>query len=62
MSPSNRAKLIAFALLTLAALGLGLPRTAILALAALTALIPLADALARDPAPAGQPAPRHEPA
>ncbi|MFI5833985.1 hypothetical protein ACIA5A_09955 [Micromonospora sp. NPDC051300] len=62
MSARNRAKLTAFALLTVAAWSVGLAPPAVLALAALTALIPLADGLDRDPAPAVRPARRHEPA
>lgn len=62
MAARTRTKLAAFALLTVAALGVGLAPPAVLALAGLTALIPLADALDRDPAPAVRPAHRHEPA
>ncbi|WP_433286995.1 hypothetical protein [Micromonospora sp. CA-244673] len=64
MSRANRTKLTVFALLTLAAVSVGTPAPAVLTLAAVTALIPVADALDREPAPrpARRPAPEREPA
>ncbi|MGY0004403.1 hypothetical protein [Micromonospora sp. I033] len=60
MSTANRTRVAVFALLTAGAASVGLALPAVLALAALTALVPVADALDRDPAP--QPAPEREPA
>ena len=63
MSTSNRTRTAVLALLTLVSAGTGLALPAVLALAALTVLVPFADALERDPAPAAHPAAtRHEPA
>ncbi|WP_174535132.1 hypothetical protein [Micromonospora chalcea] len=63
MSTSNRIRTAVLGLLTLVSAGAGLALPAILALAVLTALVPLADALERDPAQAAHRAPaRHEPA
>ncbi|NED56456.1 hypothetical protein G3I24_36925 [Micromonospora aurantiaca] len=63
MSTSNRTRTALLALLTLVSVGAGLALPAVLALAALTALVPFADALERGPAPAGHRATaRHEPA
>ncbi|MET8909660.1 hypothetical protein [Micromonospora sp. NPDC004551] len=59
MSTANRARLAVFALLTVAAAGVGTPLPAVLALAAVTALIPVADALDRAPVP--EPERRWEP-
>ncbi|MBQ1056479.1 hypothetical protein [Micromonospora sp. C32] len=58
MSTSNRIRTAVLGLLTLVSAGAGLALPAILALAVLTALVPFADALQRDPAPPT----RHEPA
>ncbi|MEU0082160.1 hypothetical protein ABZY58_30025 [Micromonospora tulbaghiae] len=63
MSTSNRTRTAVLALLTIVSVGAGLALPAVLALAALTALVPLADALERDPAQATHRATaRHEPA
>ncbi|MGV9369268.1 MULTISPECIES: hypothetical protein [Micromonospora] len=63
MSTSNRIRTAVLALLTLVSVGAGLALPAVLALAALTALVPFADALERGPAPAAHRATaRHEPA
>ncbi|KKJ94970.1 hypothetical protein [Micromonospora sp. HK10] len=64
MSTVNRTKLAVFALLTVGAAGVGATPPVVLALAAVTALIPVADALDRTPAPrpARRPAPEREPA
>lgn len=56
MSTSNRIRTAVLALLTLVSVSLGLALPAIVALAALTALVPVADVLDRDPAPAARPA------
>ncbi|MEV0427425.1 hypothetical protein [Micromonospora sp. NPDC050495] len=63
MSTVNRTKLAVFALLTVGAASTGAAPPAVLALAAVTALIPVADALDRTPAarPASRPTPEREP-
>ncbi|WNM40020.1 hypothetical protein RMN56_01280 [Micromonospora halotolerans] len=63
MSTANRTKLAVFALLTVGAASAGTAAPAVLALAAVTALIPVADALDRKPAarPDRRPAPEREP-
>ncbi|MFI6330305.1 hypothetical protein ACIBBG_18640 [Micromonospora chersina] len=63
MSTANVRKLAVFALLTVAAASTGTALPAVLALAGVTVLIPVADALDRnpEPAPARRPAPEREP-